>query len=60
MGESGSNSRGECTIVCECLKVEETLIAVGQLLPTENEITDDFRDIEFKYCPVCGSKLSDK
>lgn len=44
--------------MCECLKVEETLISVGQILPAENEITDDYVDIQFNYCPLCGTELS--
>lgn len=46
--------------MCECLKIEETLIAAGQLLPIENEISDDYMDIEFKYCPVCGEEFIGK
>ena len=45
-------------IVCECLKIEEILVIAGQLLPKENEVTDGYKDIQFNYCPVCGTDLS--
>ena len=44
--------------MCECLKIEETLVIAGQLLPRDNEVTDDYEDIHFNYCPVCGTELS--
>jgi len=44
--------------MCECLKIEETLVIAGQLLPKENEVTDNYEDIVFNYCPVCGNRFS--
>lgn len=44
--------------MCECLKIEETLIAAGQILPIVNEITDDYLGINFSHCPVCGNEFS--
>ena len=44
--------------MCECLKIEETLVIAGQLLPKENEVTDNYEDIQFNYCPVCGITFS--
>lgn len=43
--------------MCECLVIEEVLVVAGQLLPKENEVTDAYSEIQFKYCPVCGREL---
>ncbi len=44
--------------MCDCLKVEEILVIAGQLLPKNNEVTDEYNQIQFNYCPVCGTDLS--
>jgi D-arabinose 1-dehydrogenase-like Zn-dependent alcohol dehydrogenase len=44
--------------MCDCLKVEEILVIAGQLLPKNNEVTDEYAQIQFNYCAVCGTDLS--
>ncbi len=41
----------------DCKQVEATLIALGQFLPKDNEVTDDYYDIDFNHCTVCGKEF---
>lgn len=58
MGLLGQRSEGGYRAMCDCLKVEEILVIAGQLLPKNNEVTDEYNQIQFNYCPVCGTDLS--
>lgn len=44
--------------MCDCLQIEQTLVAALSLLP-DNEIADDYEKIRFVYCPVCGRRFED-
>ena len=44
--------------MCDCLKVEEILVIAGQLLPKNNEVTDEYKQIQFNRCPVCGREFA--
>ncbi len=43
---------------CDCLRIEEIMVIAGQLLPRNNEVTDEYEELVFYYCPVCGTELN--
>ena len=46
--------------MCDCLKIEEIMVVAGELLPKDNEVTDEYSQIQFNYCTVCGRKLENE